>query len=332
MRRPLLPVEEYVAGIRRGDRVVLAKAITLVESLHPDHRERAEAVMDKLLENGSEPETRRIAITGAPGVGKSTFIEVLGLRYTALGRKVAVLAIDPSSAESGGSIMGDKTRMERLSADPLAFIRPSPAGETLGGVARKTREVIFLVEAAGYHTVILETVGVGQSEIAAFSMTDLFLLLLLPGAGDELQGIKRGIVEMADILAVNKADGGREALAEQAQMFYRQAVHLLPARMSGWTPVVRTCSAETGKGMETLAGDIDRFFETVRQNGHFQRHRSQQARHWFREALRDELLTAFERHPAVQALLRQLESEVEVGKKSPFAAAAEMVRLFKKGS
>jgi LAO/AO transport system kinase len=321
MRRSLPTVEEFVQGICAADRVMLGKAITLVESARPDHQALAQEIIAHLISNFQFPISLRIAVTGAPGVGKSTFIEALGSLLTGQGKRVAVLAIDPTSSLSKGSILGDKTRMERLSANELAFIRPSPSGESLGGVARKTRETILLVEAAGYDTVIIETVGVGQSEIAAHSMTDIFLLLLLPGAGDELQGIKRGIVEMADILAVNKADGERVKLANQARAHYLNATHLLPPKPSGRTPKVLACSAEQGTGIAEIWQTIQEFRDFTFANGFFQENRKRQAGYWLQEALQAGLQTAFFNNSAVREKLAAVEPEVLAGKMSPFAAA-----------
>lgn len=334
MRRSLPTVEEFVQGIRAGNRVVLGKAITLVESARPEHQELSREVIARLLQlpinQSTDYQSLRIAVTGAPGVGKSTFIEALGMRLTQEGRRVAVLAIDPTSSLSKGSILGDKTRMERLSASELAFIRPSPSGESLGGVARKTRETILLVEAAGYETVIIETVGVGQSEIAAHSMTDVFLLLLLPGAGDELQGIKRGIVEMADILAVNKADGDRIKAANQARAYYLNAIHLLPAKPSGWAPRVLACSAQEGTGiMEIWQATLD-FKAQSMATGFFYENRRQQAAYWLQEALQSGLQAAFFNNPLVREKLAALEPEVLAGRMSPFAAAERVLGAFLK--
>ncbi|MBV6439558.1 MAG: putative GTPase [Saprospiraceae bacterium] len=339
MRRPLPTIEQFVQGIRSGNRVVLGQAITLVESARPDHQALAQEIIALLLQSTDHQspihqspilQSLRIAVTGAPGVGKSTFIEALGTLLTGQGQSVAVLAIDPTSSVSKGSILGDKTRMERLSASELAFIRPSPSGESLGGVARKTRETILLVEAAGYDTVIIETVGVGQSEIAAHSMTDVFLLLLLPGAGDELQGIKRGIVEMADILAVNKADGDRVKLANQARAFYLNATHLLPPAPSGWTPKVLACSAEQGTGIAEIWQTIREYRDFTLANGYLHENRRQQAGYWLREALQAGLHTAFFSNPAVREKWAAVEPEVLAGKMSPFAAAEMVLGVFVK--
>jgi LAO/AO transport system kinase len=325
MRRPIQSLDYYVAGIRAGDRVVLGQAITLVESTRPEHGEVAQALIAELMQAPARP-TFRIAITGAPGVGKSTFIEALGTYLTQQqGLKVAVLAIDPSSALSQGSILGDKTRMERLSTDPSAFVRPSPAGTTLGGVARKTRESVVLVEAAGYEVVLIETVGVGQSEIAAQRMTDAFLLLLLPGAGDELQGIKRGIVEMSDIVLVNKADGDRLPLARQAQAHYRNALHLFPARSSSWTPQVQMVSAVEERGVAELWATLNQFRQELQQNGYWADNRQQQAAYWLQEALTAGLQAFFEQHSTAQAELSLLLPQVLAGVVSPFEAAKRVL-------
>ncbi|TNE67885.1 MAG: methylmalonyl Co-A mutase-associated GTPase MeaB [Bacteroidetes bacterium] len=329
MPRPKRTVEEYVRGIRAGDRVILGQAITLVESARPEHQAQAQAVINTLLETRpADTASVRIAITGAPGVGKSTFIEALGMYLVEQGHKVAVLAIDPSSSVSHGSILGDKTRMERLAASEQAFIRPSPSGESLGGVARKTRETVLLVEAAGYDIVLIETVGVGQSETAVHRMTDVFLLLLLPGAGDELQGIKRGIVEMADILAVNKADGDRIQLANQARAHYLNATHLLPAKASGWTPQVLTCSAQDQTGIPGIWEAVQAYRDQTLANSYLQKNRRYQAHYWFREALDSGLQALFYNNPGVQARLAELEPEVLAGRMSPFAAAEAVIRKF----
>lgn len=325
MRRSLPSLEEFVTGIRNGDRVMLARAITLVESAKREHAALAQDIIARLSAENAPKNTLRIAITGAPGAGKSTFIEALGLEILSEGHRVAVLAIDPSSSVSKGSILGDKTRMEQLSARPDAFIRPSPSGESLGGVAQKTRETIFLVEAAGYDVVLVETVGVGQSEIAAHSMTDLFVLLLLPGAGDELQGIKRGIVEMADLIAVNKADGDRVRAANQARAFYINATHLLPAKPSGWPPAVLTCSALEQTGIAALWQQMQTYHQQVMQNGFFQENRRQQAHYWFRESLQEQIQRHFFQNPSVKSALEDLQPRVLSGQISPFAAAQQVL-------
>lgn len=327
MPSPQWSVDEYARGIRAGDRVVLARAITLVESTRPEHQVLAQQLL-QALGNSPAGDTLRIAITGAPGVGKSSFIEALGLHLVEQGQRVAVLAIDPSSAVSGGSILGDKTRMEQLSMSEQVFIRPSPSGDSLGGVARKTRETIRLVEAAGYHTVLVETVGVGQSEIAVRHITDIFLLLLLPGAGDELQGIKRGIVEMADLLVVNKADGERLQLARQAQGYYLNAVRLLPPHPSGWVPRVLACSSAERTGIQEVWQAVVECLQQLKASGYFQQQRRQQALYWLHETVESSLRQHFYQHPAVQQLRHMLEEQVVAGNLSPFAAAEQLLQVY----
>jgi len=322
-------LQDYVEGIKRGERVALAKAITLIESARPAHHQLAQQIIEQCLPYSGH--SVRIGITGTPGVGKSTFIEAFGQHLIgSAGCQVAVLAVDPSSQVSRGSILGDKTRMEQLSHYEQAFIRPSPAGESLGGVARKTREAIILCEAAGYDTIIIETVGVGQSETAVHSMTDFFLLLLLPGAGDELQGIKRGIVEMADLAVVNKADGERLKLAKQAKQEYRNALHLLPPKASGWTAQVEICSATTGMGIPDIWSTVQDYVEMTKANGYFQRNRSDQAKYWLHETIKTELQQAFFAHPKVSAQLKATEQAVIEGRQSSFQAAAHLLALFLK--
>ncbi len=326
MSRRQLSVSDYVAGIRGGDRVVLSRAITLIESTRPEHQALGQQVIEACLPH--RVESLRIGITGTPGVGKSTFIEAFGRQLIGEGRKVAVLTIDPTSQVSRGSILGDKTRMPKLAASEQAFIRPSPAGDSLGGVARKTRETILLCEAAGYGAVIVETVGVGQSEVAVHSMVDFFLLLLLPGAGDELQGIKRGIVEMADLIAVNKADEERLQPAKRARQEYRNALHLLPPKESRWQPQVVICSALSGMGIDEvwqLALDFQRF--TI-ENGYFHRQRREQARFWLRETIDHRLRRLFYEHPAVQAHLSEIEAAVLAGRQSSFRGAEQLLDYF----
>ena len=324
-----LSAGQYLAGIERGDRVVLSRAITLIESNQPAHRELAAEVIDKCLPLAGN--SIRIAITGSPGVGKSTFIEALGQTVTDEGHRVAVLAVDPSSSISKGSILGDKTRMETLSANPKAFIRPSSSGNSLGGVAQKTRETILLCEAAGYGVVLVETVGVGQSEIAVHSMTDLFLLLILPGAGDELQGIKRGIVEMADVIAVNKADGERESLAVQTRRSYRNALHLALPKTSKWQPAITTCSALRNQGVREIWETIGRYREHTGKNGYFEDNRREQAAYWLRERIDQYLRERFYGHQQVQERSISIEKEVRAGRISPFQGAKILLDIFEKG-
>jgi LAO/AO transport system kinase len=280
-----LAASDILEGLLRRDRAMLARAITLVESTRPEDRERAMDLIDLVLPHTGQ--SIRIGVTGVPGVGKSTFIEAFGLHaIETTGNGVAVLAIDPSSPVSGGSIMGDKTRMARLSAHPKAFIRPSPSGGGMGGVQERTRETILLCEAAGFETILVETVGVGQSEVAAASMTDFFLLLLLANAGDELQGIKRGIVELCDLIAINKADGGNEQAAALARKQYETALHYLRAGTSGWHPPVVTCSALTGANLDGIWNEIQRYIAITAANGYFAGKRARQRAVWMEDALR----------------------------------------------
>lgn len=323
----LFSADEYVGGILKGDRIKLAQAITLVESTLTTHQSLAQEIIAKCLPFSKK--SIRIAITGSPGVGKSTFIEALGLHLIHnQTRKPAVLAIDPSSQIHKGSILGDKTRMEQLSVHPNAFIRPSPAGDSLGGVARKTRETIILCEAAGYDTIIIETVGVGQSEITAQSMTDLFLLLLLPGAGDELQGIKRGIVEMADIIAVNKADIDRIHLAKQAQISYKNALHLFPSKTNQWIPQVLTCSALENQGIKEIWTEIEKYTSFVKENGFFEMQRKNQANYWFKETLKTQLESLFYENETIKTTYAALQTDVGNEVLSPFTAAQQLINVF----
>lgn len=277
-RKSILSAKEYVDGILAGNRTILSRAITLIESHRPDHAAIAQEIITGCLPHAGR--SVRIGITGVPGVGKSSFIEVLGIYLTRQGKKLAVLAIDPSSERSKGSILGDKTRMENLSNDPNAFVRPSPASGSLGGVARKTRETMILCEAAGFDVVFIETVGVGQSETAVHSMVDFFLLLMLAGAGDELQGIKRGIMEMADAIAITKADGENVRPSELASLEYRNALHLFPPPESGWLPKVITLSARENRGMDTLLAIFSEYFDHVKASGYFEHRRMEQSKHW----------------------------------------------------
>jgi LAO/AO transport system kinase len=318
--------ESLTERLLEGDRVALAQAITLVESTLPKHIEQAHYLVEHCLPQSGQ--STRIGITGAPGAGKSTFIDAFGKTLIESGRQVAVLAIDPSSQLSKGSILGDKTRMPTLANAPQAFIRPSPSGSSLGGVARKTRETILLCEAAGFDTIIVETVGVGQSETAVHSMVDFFILLLIPGAGDELQGIKRGIVEMADLILVNKADGEQLTQAKLAQAAYLNALHLYPARENGWIPPVRLCSALCGEGIAETGDLIRKYTAQMQSKGLFQHKRQGQAHYWMREAIAEQLHQLFYGHPDVQHVLPLLEAEVAAGKKSPFYAAEELLRIF----
>ncbi|HMG15365.1 MAG TPA: methylmalonyl Co-A mutase-associated GTPase MeaB [Saprospiraceae bacterium] len=309
-----------------GDRAALAQGITLIESKKSEDHSLAHQLIELCL-----PHTKssvRIGISGSPGVGKSTFIESLGLQYIKEGRKLAVLAIDPSSSIAGGSILGDKTRMQRLSIEENAFIRPSPAGKTLGGVARNTREAIMLCEAAGYNTILIETVGVGQSEYIVESMTDLFVLLIQPGAGDELQGIKRGVVEMADLVIVNKADGDSLSLAKQAKLAYTQALHLFPPKESGALVKVLLCSSVEETGLEEIKEELARLEKHNLTSSFFNTKRSKQQLYWFEESLKNELLDRFFQHPLVKAKKIALEKDIIDNNKSPFSAAESLLKIF----
>lgn len=325
-QRAIRSAADYVKGILQGDRILLSQAITLLESNRAEHQALAQEILEACLQQ--KKPSLRIGITGSPGVGKSTFIEAFGLQVITQGHQIAVLAIDPTSQVSKGSILGDKTRMGQLAIHEKAFIRPSPAGDSLGGVARKTRETIFLCEAAGFDTIIIETVGVGQSEIAVRSMVDCFLLLLLPGAGDELQGIKRGIVEMADILAVNKADGERIPLAKRARQEYKNALHLFPPKASNWTPEVVTCSATTGEGIAEIWELLEKFKNFTKENGYFEYNRRAQALHWLFEIVEAQLKQTFYNNEAVKTHLKQIEQAVLEGKISSSKGAAELLDTF----
>ena len=319
-RKAVLPTaDELVEGIVKGDVTQLARAVTLVESVAPAHQALAREVIEKCLPFSGN--SRRIGITGVPGAGKSTSIDVFGLHVLRDGGKLAVLAIDPSSERSKGSILGDKTRMEKLSQHPGAFIRPSPSAGSLGGVARKTRETIVLCEAAGYNNIFVETVGVGQSETAVHSMVDFFLLIQLAGTGDELQGIKRGIMEMADGIVINKADGDNIDRARLAQAQFRSALHLFPMPPSGWSPEVLTYSGYYELGITEVWDMIDRYFAFVKENGYFERRRHQQARYWMYETIDSELRRRFYDDPDRAALIKQCERSVLENRMTPFAAA-----------
>jgi LAO/AO transport system kinase len=325
-RRKNLSVLEFVDGILSGNRTVLSQAITLIESSLDTHQEIAQNIIEKCLPHGGN--SIRIGITGIPGVGKSTFIESFGTTLTYLGKKLAVLAIDPSSEKSGGSIMGDKTRMENLSTDPNAFIRPSPSGGTLGGVARKTRESIILCEAAGFDTIFIETVGVGQSETAVHSMVDFFLLLMLAGAGDELQGIKRGIMEMADMIAINKTDGNNIEKANLARAEYQNALHLFPPSPSGWIPKVLTCSAKQNQGIIEIWENIKEYYELCSSNKYLIQRRNEQSKYWMYETINEQLRRKFYNDPEIKNLALKLEKQVLENRISSFVAASELIRFY----
>jgi LAO/AO transport system kinase len=321
-----LTADEYVEGILAGQRVMLGRAITLSESTLTRHQELAQEVIERCLPITSR--SVRIGITGVPGVGKSTFIESLGKYLTEAGHKIAVLAIDPSSQRTRGSILGDKTRMEELANDPNAFIRPSASAGTLGGVTRKTRETIILCEAAGYDTIFVETVGVGQSETAVHSMVDFFLLLMLAGAGDELQGIKRGVMEMADAIVINKADGDNIAKAGRARQQYENALHLFPPSPSGWTPKVKTCSALEKTGIKEVWEMVVEYLASVRANGWFDRNRNEQSLQAFTTSIENSLLGQFYNDPQLTSAIDDLKSEILNGHISPYLAAQKLVKLY----
>ncbi|MBY6262865.1 methylmalonyl Co-A mutase-associated GTPase MeaB [Azospirillum sp. 412522] len=315
---------QLAGAVRSGDRRALARAITLIESTRADHRAIADALLAALLPHTGN--SVRLGISGVPGVGKSTFIEAFGLHVIGLGHKVAVLAVDPSSQRTGGSILGDKTRMVDLSRDPDAFIRPSPAGATLGGVARRTREAMLVCEAAGFDVIIVETVGVGQSETAVADMVDLFLLLLLPAGGDELQGIKKGIVELADLVVVNKADGDLAATARHTVADYRHALTLL--RHGDWRVPVLSCSAFKKIGIDTVWQTIGEHRTLTEANGARATRRAEQARAWLWSEIRETLIDRFRAHPAVRSDLARLEAEVTAGAVIPAAAAHTLLGRF----
>ena len=323
----LTPATRALAdGVLARDRRALARAITLVESTRPDHRTQASALLQALMP--STGQSLRLGISGVPGVGKSTFIEALGNHVIAQGHRVAVLTVDPSSAISGGSILGDKTRMETLSRRPEAYIRPSPAGKTLGGVTRRSREALIVCEAAGYDVVIVETVGVGQSETRVADMTDMFMLLLLPGGGDELQGIKRGIMELADLILVNKADDELTALAERSASQYRNALRLLHPRTKHWKVQVQTCSARDGAGVAGAWDTVLQHQAALVEAGELAARRAGQARDWMWSEINDSLLAELQNDPAVRQKVPVLEAAVSEGKVPPVTAARQLLELF----
>lgn len=325
-RNALPSVELLVKGIVNGDKSSLAKAITLIESTNPDHFDLANTLLENCI--SKKTSSIRIGITGVPGVGKSTFIEALGSFLTKANKRVAVLAVDPSSSLSKGSILGDKTRMETLANEPNAFIRPSPSGDSLGGVSRKTRESILLCEAAGYEVILIETVGVGQSETLVHSMVDFFLLLKLAGAGDELQGIKRGIMEMADAIVINKADGENLKAAKYAKNEFSRALHLYPPKKSGWTPKVMTASSTKGKGISDVWDLIQEFSKFATANGHLNSQRIEQNKHWFLQSVDNEMKAFFYQNEHFKTAIDTALKKIEGNKLSPFHAAKELVGRF----
>lgn len=328
-RKKLLSADEYFTGIRSSNITILSQAITLAESSLPPHQELAQKVLEQCLPFAGN--SIRLGITGVPGVGKSTFIESLGKLLTTKGHKLAVLAIDPSSSRSKGSILGDKTRMEDLSADPNAFIRPSPSAGSLGGVARKTQETIILCEAAGFNVIFIETVGVGQSEIAVHSMVDFFLLLMLAGAGDELQGIKRGIMEMADAIIINKADGDNLQKARLAAAEYQNAINLFPPPQSGWKPIVEKCSSRFNTNIENIWSIVLEYVETTKTSGYFLTRRKEQMQNYMFQAIEQGLKDSFHQHPDIQKEIQEYQKKIGEGKISPFIAAQNLLTLYFNG-
>ncbi len=313
--------------VRQGDRRALAKAITLVESTRDDHRQQTAELLETLIPDAGN--SIRIGISGAPGVGKSTFIEVLGSHLIKLGHSVAVLAVDPSSAVTGGSILGDKTRMETLAFAEKAFVRPSPAGSTLGGVARRTRESMLLCEAAGFDIILVETVGVGQSETTVADMTDMFLLLLLPAGGDELQGIKRGIMELADLILVNKADGDQVALAAITMGDYRSAVQFLASRFDDWQTPVMSCSSINDEGIVEVWGQVDAFKKILSETGQLQQRRAEQAKAWMWSEMTESLVADLKADERIRSLVPDIESAVLAGELPATVAAQRVLNLYK---
>jgi LAO/AO transport system kinase len=319
-------MSDHVKGVLAGERAVLSRAITLVESTRADHRQQAQEMLVELLPHAGG--AHRVGITGVPGVGKSTFIDALGTSLTAAGHRVAVLAVDPSSSRTGGSILGDKTRMARLATDPAAFIRPSPTSGTLGGVARATRETIVLMEAAGYDIVLVETVGVGQSEITVANMVDCFLFLTLARTGDQLQGIKKGVLELADVIAVNKADGDHEKEARKAARELAGALRMLRTGEELWTPPVLTCSALTGTGLDTVWEQVRQHHQVLDEAGELAAKRSRQQVDWTWAMVRDALMSRLRDRPEVRAVAGEVEAEVRAGRLTATLGAERILEAF----
>ena len=325
-KRRSLSTDEYVEGILAGNITILSQAITLIESNNPDHYAQAQEIIERCLPHAGR--SIRIGITGVPGAGKSTFIEAIGGMVASLRHRLAVLAIDPSSERSGGSILGDKTRMTTITTNPDIFVRPSPSAGSLGGVARKTRETIVLCEAAGFDVIFIETVGVGQSETAVHSMVDMFLLLQISGAGDDLQGIKRGIMEMADLMVITKADGENIHKAELAKTQYQSALRLFPTPESGWKPQVYTCSSVAGTGLEEVWKGIEEYIEHIEKNGYFLHNRHRQNKYWMYETINDALRNSFYHNPEIEPRIEEFEQRVLEDKLSSFIAAKELLELY----
>lgn len=328
IRKTDISVDDLLEGIKSRDKTALGKAITLVESNNVSHQETAQELVERCL--SLQTSAVRVGITGVPGVGKSTFIETLGKNLTTIGKKVAVLAVDPTSVQNKGSILGDKTRMQKLANDPNAFIRPSPAGESLGGVARKTREAIVVCEAAGYDVILIETVGVGQSEVAVHGMVDFFLVLKLSGAGDELQGIKRGILEMADAVIINKADGKNQDSAQMAVKEFTRALHLYPPKENGWIPKVSACSAIENSGIEEIWEMIDSYITVQKEAGLLIKKRHEQNKHWLLQTIENRLLDEFYQNDKIKKELKEQIKAVTKGNISPFKAAEKLFGLIQK--
>ncbi|SIQ39790.1 methylmalonyl Co-A mutase-associated GTPase MeaB [Maribacter ulvicola] len=322
-----LTTSDFLEGIYANNVAIVSKAITIVESTKPEHRVLANEIIAGCI--SKKYDTIRIGITGVPGAGKSTFIEEFGGMLTDFGKKVAVLTVDPSSSRTKGSILGDKTRMENLVKNPNAYIRPSASSASLGGVTRKTRESIVILEAAGFNCILIETIGVGQSETAVHDMVDFFLLLKLAGAGDELQGIKRGIIEMADAIVITKADGDNMQRTDLAKMEFARALHMFPPKENGWTPEVLTCSALEKKGLNEIWELIDNYCKNMQTSGFFTTNRQQQNENWLIQYLEQELLSEFYHHPKTKEMLPQLKKEVISGNASPFLAAEKLLKALK---
>ena len=325
-RRRRMTTDEFIEGILAGNITILSQAITLIESNNPDHYAQAQEIIERCLPYAGK--SVRIGITGVPGAGKSTWIEAVGNMVTSMHHKLAVLAIDPSSERSGGSILGDKTRMETICHNPDIFIRPSPSAGSLGGVARKTRETVVLCEAAGFDVIFIETVGVGQSETAVHSMVDMFLLLQISGAGDELQGIKRGIMEMADLMVITKADGENKVKAEVARRQFQNALQLFPTPASDWKAKVYTCSSLESVGLEEIWKGIEEYVEHIKANGYFQHHRNEQNKYWMYESINETLKSHFYLNPEIESRIADVESRVLDAKLSSFIAAKELLDIY----
>ena len=323
-----MDINELVGQLQKGDRRALAKAITLVESTHSNHRMQAAQLLELIMPHTGN--SIRLGISGVPGVGKSTFIEAFGNYVIDQGHSVAVLAVDPTSAVSGGSILGDKTRMETLSRNDKAFIRPSPAGKTLGGVTRRTRETMLLCEAAGFDVIFVETVGVGQSETAVAEMTDMFLLMLLPGGGDELQGIKRGIMELADLILVNKSDGDQQAVANRTVSDYQMALHFLHARSRNWQASVQSISSLKNQGIDEVWKTVEEYRKALSGSGEIESRRAAQSRAWMWSETTGALLTELKENPSVKSLVKELEQDVMKGRTTPTIAARKLIDAFRK--